>query len=90
MRDMISGMPIRDLDFTVEGNPSRIVKELVKGGAQITQENESHQSFELLLSGEVDASISAARDEVYARPGAKPEVRFSTIHGRPQASRLFH
>ncbi len=33
----------------------------------------------MVLSGEVDASISAAREEVYARPGAKPETRFSTI-----------
>ena len=36
VRDMISGMPIRDLDFMVEGNPSRIVRELEKGGAQVT------------------------------------------------------
>jgi len=27
-------MAIRDLDFTVEGNPSRIARELEKGGAQ--------------------------------------------------------
>ena len=27
----------------------------------------------------MDGSISAARDEVYARPGTKPEIRWSTI-----------
>ena len=27
----------------------------------------------------MDASISAAREDIYARPGAKPETRFSTI-----------
>ena len=79
VRDMISGMPIRDLDFTVEANPSKIVRELVKGGAQVTLEDESLQSNELLLAGEVDASINAAREDVYARPGAKPEIRFSTV-----------
>jgi tRNA nucleotidyltransferase/poly(A) polymerase len=79
VRDLISGMPIRDLDFTVEGNPSRIVRELEKGGATVTNEDESLRSVELVLAGEVDASISAARDDVYARPGAKFEVRFSTI-----------
>jgi tRNA nucleotidyltransferase/poly(A) polymerase len=79
VRDLISGMPIRDLDFTVEGNPTRIVRELEKGGAQVTGEDESLRSVELLLSGDVDASISAARDDFYSRPGAKFEVRFSTI-----------
>ena len=79
VRDVVSGMSIRDLDFTVEGNPSRIVRELEKGGAKITKEDESLRTSELVLSGEVDASISAAREDIYARPGAKPETRFSTI-----------
>lgn len=79
VRDVISGMSIRDLDFTIEGNPARIVRELEKGGAKVTREDESLRSAELVLSGEVDASISAAREEVYARPGVKPETRFSTI-----------
>jgi tRNA nucleotidyltransferase/poly(A) polymerase len=79
VRDVISGMPIRDLDFTVEGNPSRIVRELEKGGAVVTREDESRRATELLLAGEVDASISAAREDIYARPGVKPETRFSAI-----------
>jgi tRNA nucleotidyltransferase (CCA-adding enzyme) len=79
VRDVISGMPIRDLDFTIEGNPARIVRELEKGGAKVIEEDEPLRSAEMILSGEVDASISAAREEVYARPGAKPETRFSTI-----------
>jgi tRNA nucleotidyltransferase (CCA-adding enzyme) len=79
VRDMISGMPIRDLDFAVEGNPARIVRELEKGGAQIIAENETLRSVELLLAGDVEVSVTAAREDVYARPGAKCEVRFSTI-----------
>jgi len=79
VRDVISGMPIRDLDFTIEGNPARIIRELEKGGAKVIDEDDSLRSAEMVLSGEVDASISAAREEVYPRPGAKPETRFSTI-----------
>ena len=79
VRDMISGMTIRDLDFTIEGNPSKVVRELEKGGAKVTGEDEGLRYSELVLAGEVEASISAAREDVYARPGAKPETRFSTI-----------
>src|ERR1700733_5767814 len=79
VRDMVSGMSIRDLDFTIEGNPSRLLRELEKGGAKVTREDESLRTAELVLAGEVDASISAAREEIYARPGAKPDTRFSTI-----------
>src|ERR1700680_833083 len=79
VRDVVSGMSIRDLDFTIEGNPARIVRELEKGGAKVAREDESLRSAELVLSGEVDASISAAREDIYARPGAKPDTRFSTI-----------
>ena len=79
VRDLISGMPIRDLDFIVEGQPGRIARELEKGGARIVSENDSLRSIELILSGDVDASLSAARDEVYSRPGTRPEFRFSTI-----------
>src|SRR5580704_2525682 len=43
------------------------------------REDDSLRSAELVLSGEVDASVSAAREDIYARPGAKPDTRFSTI-----------
>jgi tRNA nucleotidyltransferase (CCA-adding enzyme) len=79
VRDLVSGMSIRDLDFTVEGNPTRIVHELEKGGAKVTRHDDSQRSAELVLSGEVDASIASAREDIYARPGAKSETRFSTI-----------
>jgi tRNA nucleotidyltransferase (CCA-adding enzyme) len=79
VRDLISGMPLRDLDFTVEGNPARMVRELEKGGAKIVLEDERLRHYEIIFSGDADGSISAARDEFYARPGAKPEIRWSTV-----------
>ncbi len=79
VRDLISGMPIRDLDFTIEGNPQRIVRELEKGGARIISEDEKLRHYEVVFAGDADGSISAARDEVYERPGAKPEIRWSTV-----------
>lgn len=79
VRDLISGQPIRDLDFTVEGNPVRMVRELEKGGARVLAENERTRHYEMIFAGDADGSISAARDDVYERPGAKPEVRFAGI-----------
>ncbi len=79
VRDLISGQSIRDLDFTVEGNPARVARELEKGGARITWESERLRHHELLFAGDVEGSISAARDDVYHHPGAKPEYHFTGI-----------
>jgi len=79
VRDLISGMPIRDLDFTVEGNPARMVRELAKGGARAVWESERLRHHEMIFAGDVDGSISGAREDVYDRPGAKPEYRFSGV-----------
>jgi tRNA nucleotidyltransferase (CCA-adding enzyme) len=79
VRDLITGATLRDLDFTVEGNPSKIARELEKGGAKVLAEDEKLRNVEILFAGEVDGSISAARDEYYVRPGTRPEIRWSTI-----------
>lgn len=79
IRDLISGLPIRDLDFVLEGNPTRFVRELEKGGARVIDESEKLRHAELVFAGEVDGSIAAARDDVYVRPGTTPEIRWSTI-----------
>jgi tRNA nucleotidyltransferase/poly(A) polymerase len=79
VRDLITGMPIRDLDFTVEGNASRFANELAKSGAKIVDEDDKLRHIEITFAGDVDGSIEAAREETYPRPGAKPETRWSTI-----------
>jgi tRNA nucleotidyltransferase (CCA-adding enzyme) len=79
VRDLITGASLRDLDFTVEGNPSKIARELEKGGAKILVEDEKLRHIEVLFAGDVEGSISAARDDHYVRPGTRPEIRWSTI-----------
>jgi tRNA nucleotidyltransferase (CCA-adding enzyme) len=79
VRDLISGAPLRDLDFTVEGIPSRIARELEKGGAKVVSEDERLRQIEVIFAGDCDGSLTAARDDVYPRPGAKPETHWSTI-----------
>jgi tRNA nucleotidyltransferase (CCA-adding enzyme) len=79
VRDLVTGAPLRDLDFSVEGNPSKIARELEKGGAKILSEDEKLRQVEILFAGDCDGSISAARDDHYVRPGTRPEIRWSTI-----------
>jgi len=79
VRDLITGASLRDLDFTVEGNPSKIARELEKGGAKVLHEDEKLRQIDLLFAGECEGSISAARDDHYVRPGTRPDIRWSTI-----------
>jgi tRNA nucleotidyltransferase (CCA-adding enzyme) len=79
VRDLISGMPIRDLDFTVEGNPAKMARELEKGGAKIVWESEKLRHHELIFLGEVEGSVAAAREDHYERPGTKPDYRFAGV-----------
>ena len=71
VRDLITGASLRDLDFTVEGNPTKVARELEKGGAKILVEDEKLRHIEVLFAGDVEGSISAARDDHYVRPGTR-------------------
>jgi tRNA nucleotidyltransferase/poly(A) polymerase len=79
VRDLITGASLRDLDFSVEGNPTKIARELEKGGAKVLHEDEKLRQIDVLFAGECEGSISAARDDHYVRPGTRPDVRWSTI-----------
>ena len=79
VRDLITGATLRDLDFTVEGNPSKMARELEKGGARVVTEDEKTRHAEILFAGDVEGSLGADRDEYYVRPGTRPELRWSTI-----------
>ena len=79
VRDLITGASLRDLDFTAEGNPSKLARELEKGGAKILDEDEKLRHAEILFGGDSEGSIGAARDDHYVRPGTRPEIRWSTI-----------
>jgi tRNA nucleotidyltransferase (CCA-adding enzyme) len=81
IRDMLGGYPIRDLDFTVEGNAVKLAKALAqKAGATITHLDENKKCVELLFPGGVTVEMAMARQERYAKPGAKAQVTPATIH----------
>jgi tRNA nucleotidyltransferase (CCA-adding enzyme) len=79
VRDIISGFSIRDLDFTVQGNPLKLQKELERAGAVISAADEDFKTVYLRLPGSVRAEISMARTEQYEKAGKPPSISSATI-----------
>src|SRR6059058_4290709 len=79
VRDIISGFSIRDLDFTVQGNPLKLQKELERAGAVISAADEDLKTVYLRLPGSVRAEISMARTEQYEKAGKPPSITPATI-----------
>src|SRR5271165_670306 len=80
IRDIISGFTIRDLDFTVQGNPLKLQKDLEKAGAKITAIEEDSRTIFISLPGNARAEISMARTERFEKTGKPPIVTPATIH----------
>ena len=79
MRDIVSGFPIRDVDFTVQGNPLRLQKDLERSGVVIQGIEDELKTLYLRLPGNVRAEISMARSENYEKPGKPPVISPATI-----------
>ena len=79
VRDIISGFPIRDLDFTVQGNPLKLQRDLERVGAIVSSTDDDLKAIYLVLPGNVRAEISPARIERYDKVGKPPIVAPSTI-----------
>ena len=79
VRDIISGFPIRDLDFTVQGNPLKLHKDLERAGAVITASDDDTKDLFLTLPGNARAEVSMARTEHYEKTGKPPHIAPATI-----------
>ncbi len=79
IRDIITGFPIRDLDFTVQGNALKLQKDLERAGAVISHTDDETRTLLLTLPGGVRAEISMARSERYDKPGKAPQLAPATI-----------
>ncbi len=81
LRDMLAGLPVRDLNFTIEGSPLKLVKALEKeAGIRLVNTDDVRKSYEISFPNGVLAEISMARIEKFAKPGAMPKVAPATIH----------
>src|ERR1700740_1078111 len=79
IRDIISGFTIRDLDFTVQGNPLKLQKDLERAGAQIAGHDEDVRTLFLVLPGNVRAKIGMAHTEHYEKVGRPPVITPASI-----------
>jgi tRNA nucleotidyltransferase/poly(A) polymerase len=79
IRDIITGFPIRDLDFTVQGNALKLQKDLERAGAVVGDADNETRSLLLTLPGGVRAEIAMARSERYDKPGKPPQLAPATI-----------
>jgi|SRR5579862_1375329 len=80
IRDIISGFTIRDLDFTVQGNPLKLHKDLEKAGAKVVAIDDDARTIFISLPGNARAEISMARTERFEKTGKPPIVTPATIH----------
>ena len=81
MRDTMGGFPIRDLDFTIEGNALKLVKQLEqKNGAKILDSSDDRRGAEILFPNGVRAQVASAVQLTYAKPGSKPQAKPASIH----------
>ena len=79
IRDIITGFPIRDLDFTVQGNALKLQKELERVGAVVGSADDETKSLLLTLPGNVRAEVAMARSEKYEKTGKPPHILPATI-----------
>src|SRR5712671_6735439 len=79
VRDIITGFPIRDLDFTVQGNALKLQKELERAGAVIGHADDETKSLLLTLPGNVRSEIAMARSERFEKTGKPPHILPATI-----------
>lgn len=77
VRDLTTGFPVRDLDFTVQGNALKLQKSLEKAGAELWGEHEPTRTLFFWYKG-VRFEVSSARREDFPKPG-KPVYHWATI-----------
>lgn len=81
MRDLLRGVPSRDLDFTVEKDAIKTGRALASALAgEVVTEDPLKRWVEILLPGALTVSIGNARTEKHSKPGGKPQIAAATIH----------
>ncbi|MFP5228118.1 MAG: CCA tRNA nucleotidyltransferase [Acidobacteriota bacterium] len=78
VRDLTSGYPVRDLDFSVQGNALKLRKALEKAGGVFWGDHEPSRTLFFWFPGSVRVEVSSSRREEYPKPG-KPVYHWAPI-----------
>lgn len=78
VRDLSSGAPVRDLDFSVQGDASELLDTLTGGGAAVAGRNPVMSSVYLIFPGGVRVEVAPAQTVTFPKPG-HPEVQPAAI-----------
>jgi len=78
VRDLTSGGPIRDLDFAVQGNATKLKKELQKAGGVLIGEDELTQTLHYTFPGGVRLEVGSTLSVTYPKPG-KPVYKAAPL-----------
>jgi tRNA nucleotidyltransferase (CCA-adding enzyme) len=78
VRDMTTGSPIRDLDLALQGNATKLKKDLQKAGGTLLGEDEPTQTLYFSFPGGVRLEIGSTLSATYPKPG-KPVYTPATI-----------
>jgi tRNA nucleotidyltransferase (CCA-adding enzyme) len=85
VRDLTTGSPIRDLDFAVQGNATKLKKDLQKAGGTLIGEDESTQTLYFNFPGGVRLEVGSTLWATYPKPGKpvyKPAPILDDLHRR--------
>jgi tRNA nucleotidyltransferase (CCA-adding enzyme) len=78
VRDLSSGSPIRDLDFAVQGNATKLKKDLQRVGGTLVGEEDAAQTLYFNFPGGVRVEVGATLSTTFPKPG-KPVYKPANI-----------
>jgi tRNA nucleotidyltransferase/poly(A) polymerase len=78
VRDLTTGSPIRDLDIAVQGNATKLKKDLEKAGGTLIGEDDAAQKLYFNFPGGVRLEVGATLSATYPKPG-KPVYKPANI-----------